>query len=134
MKIIKAVLLVIKIWLKIIWVYIYKNIYIYRENRTGLAGIEGGRCFDWRQIYVLVILLLLSSVACRVVSGSGLFSVSGRKRQKNELSRQRKENIMKGVLKLPIVDSITLSWGAHTPPTRAIATLMPTPVLRMGVG
>ncbi len=85
-------------------------------------------------VYCLVLLLLLSSVAWRAVSGSGLLRVSGRKRQKKELSRQRNEKIMKGVLKLPMVDSMTLSWGAHTPPTRAIATLMPTPVLRMGVG
>jgi len=78
--------------------------------------------------------LLLSNVACKVVSGSGLLSVSGRNRHKNELNRHRNENIINGVLKVPIDASSTFNWGAHTPPIRAIATLIPTPVLRIGVG
>ena len=41
---------------------------------------------------------------------------------------------MNDVLKLPIVASMTFNCGAQTPPTRAIATDMPTPVDRIGVG
>lgn len=67
-------------------------------------------------------------------SGKDLFSVSGRNRQKNALRRQKNEKIINGVLKLPIVESMTLSCGAQTPPTLAIATDIPTPVLRIGVG
>lgn len=83
------------------------------------------------QVYFL---LRLSKVACSVVSGNDLFRVSGRKRQKKALRSDSMEKIMKGVLKSPTVLLITLSCGAQTPPSLALATLMPTPVLRIEVG
>lgn len=73
-------------------------------------------------------------MAWSIVSGKDLFRVSGRKRQKKALRSERMEKIMKGVLKSPTVLFNTLSCGAQTPPSLAMATLMPTPVLLIDVG
>ena len=76
----------------------------------------------------------MSCEAWRAVSGRGLLSVSGRKRQKKALSSEAIEKAMKGVLNEKMVWAAVVIWGAQTPPRRAIATDMPTPVLRIEVG
>jgi hypothetical protein len=79
-------------------------------------------------------LVLLNCCACCAFSGRGLFKVSGKNKQKKADNIHANENIINGVLNEPIVAFSTFICGAHTPPNLARATLIPTPVLRKGVG